>query len=359
MGVIRILLAIAVVLAHSEPIFGYSYMSGKVAVQVFYIISGFYMSLILNEKYNSYKLFISNRFLRLFPMYWLVLVLTIIVSIGGIFLTNGLEYGRLDGFKNFHENLSVFGWIIVLFSNVFLIFQDIIMFINTNTDGSLTTILYNNPNTISLHKFLIVPQAWTIGVELAFYLIAPFIVRKNIYLLIFLLSTSLFIKHLLNSNGLNYDPWTYRFFPAEMTFFFLGILSYKLYIKIKDVKINKLLANIVLSIELILILSYNYIRPEIFEILFVIQFSVLLPILFIHTKYWKIDRYIGELSYPIYISHIFIITILNGVIKKIFEIETIWQLGLIAVISTMIFSIFTNELFLRRIEVIRKKRIKQ
>ena len=45
---------------------------GYVSVQVFYIISGFYMALILNTKYvgpGSYRVFIANRLLRIFPAY--------------------------------------------------------------------------------------------------------------------------------------------------------------------------------------------------------------------------------------------------------------------------------------------------
>ena len=46
MGVIRFLLACGIVLCHSSLIFGYTPLSGSLAVQCFYIISGFYMSLI-------------------------------------------------------------------------------------------------------------------------------------------------------------------------------------------------------------------------------------------------------------------------------------------------------------------------
>ena len=81
MGLIRTLLAISVVLAHSSPIFGIKLVGGQVAVQAFYMISGFYMTLVLNEKYvganKAYKLFITNRLLRLWPVYWTVLVVSI------------------------------------------------------------------------------------------------------------------------------------------------------------------------------------------------------------------------------------------------------------------------------------------
>ncbi|MCF8321913.1 MAG: acyltransferase family protein [Flavobacterium sp.] len=82
MGFLRFILAISVVLAHSSSIYGFGLVGGKTAVQAFYIISGFYMTLILNEKYignnNSYKLFITNRFLRLYPIYWIILLLTVL-----------------------------------------------------------------------------------------------------------------------------------------------------------------------------------------------------------------------------------------------------------------------------------------
>src|SRR5450759_4624800 len=78
MGIIRVLLALSVVAAHFGGIWNLRFVGGQVAVQSFYIISGFYMSLILNEKYvgknKSYKLFITNRFLRLYPIYWLSLI---------------------------------------------------------------------------------------------------------------------------------------------------------------------------------------------------------------------------------------------------------------------------------------------
>ena len=44
MGLVRFLLARAVVLCYSSAIFGYLSLSGNLAVQVFYIISGFYMA---------------------------------------------------------------------------------------------------------------------------------------------------------------------------------------------------------------------------------------------------------------------------------------------------------------------------
>lgn len=88
MGTIRLLLAISVVIAHTSSIFGFNLVGDLLAVELFYVISGFYMALILNEKYvspkNVYKLFITNRLLKLYPAYWFILILMIGMSVLGI-----------------------------------------------------------------------------------------------------------------------------------------------------------------------------------------------------------------------------------------------------------------------------------
>src|SRR5947209_17753171 len=73
MGILRMLLAISVLLLHTQDTQLFS-LAGDMAVPAFFIISGFYMALILNEKYigkHSYKVFITNRLLRLYPMYYI------------------------------------------------------------------------------------------------------------------------------------------------------------------------------------------------------------------------------------------------------------------------------------------------
>ena len=71
LGIIRFLLAMAVVLSHIGSVMGeiiFSLPHGIIAVELFFIISGFYMALILSGKYSApgkVKLFYLNRFLRL------------------------------------------------------------------------------------------------------------------------------------------------------------------------------------------------------------------------------------------------------------------------------------------------------
>jgi peptidoglycan/LPS O-acetylase OafA/YrhL len=82
MGTLRFLLACSVVLAHSQQFFGFYGMGGN-AVPAFFVISGFYMQMILLEKYNTGRgvfLFYTNRFLRLYPLYWATLFLWVLAA---------------------------------------------------------------------------------------------------------------------------------------------------------------------------------------------------------------------------------------------------------------------------------------
>src|ERR1700747_2964117 len=117
MGIIRFLLAISVVIHHCGPLFGiYHLIGGQIAVQSFFIISGFYMSLILNEKYvginNSYRLFITNRFFRLFPIYWTVLLATVLICLGIGLVTKEHVFPKFDSYSSVKANFPSFAYLI-------------------------------------------------------------------------------------------------------------------------------------------------------------------------------------------------------------------------------------------------------
>ena len=223
MGLLRFLLAVSVVLAHSTDIFGFSLVNSQVAVQAFYIISGFYMTLILNEKYigksNSYKLFITNRFLRLYPIYWVVLLLTTLGSLTVYIITKGEDAVVFENYVNYFSDLDLLTLSFLVFTNIAVFFQDLVMFFHFNLETFSVALPSNNTNNIPLYSFLIIPQAWTVGLELLFYLVAPFIVRRKLKVIFVLIVLSLLIRFVLVSKGFDYDPWSYRFFPNELVFF--------------------------------------------------------------------------------------------------------------------------------------------
>ena len=359
MGVLRFLLAISVVLAHSTDIFGFSLVNSVVAVQAFYIISGFYMTLILNEKYigksNSYRLFITNRFLRLYPIYWVVLLLTTLGSLTVYIITKGEDAVVLESYVNYFSNLDLLTFSFLVFTNIAVLFQDLVMFFNLNLETFSVALSSNNTNNIPLYKFLIIPQAWTVGVELLFYLVAPFIVRRKLKVVFALIVLSLLIRFVLVSKGFDYDPWSYRFFPNELVFFLLGVLGYHIHKKKFFIENKKWLKKLELFIFIGLVfltLAYNKIDLQYLNLFYLVVFFVAVPFIFNLTKKSKLDRLIGDLSYPIYISHLFILMIINALNINIF-----WGKGLTLVILTSIFSFILNKVISDRIEVFRQKRV--
>jgi peptidoglycan/LPS O-acetylase OafA/YrhL len=357
MGLLRFILAISVVISHSTPVFGISIVGGQMAVQLFYIISGFYMSLVLNEKYlpgkGSYKLFISNRFLRLFPIYWIVLLFTFLYYI--ILFTqhkttpdNAFEY-----FVNYIHEMNTGTLLFLILTNLVIFGQDLLLFMGFSTAGGglyfTDNFKLSNP---PVHAFTFLPQAWTIGIELMFYLIAPWLVRLKIKYVLVLIAITLTIKIIIANTSLNHDPWTYRFFPAELLFFLMGKLSYELYLKIKPIQFNKF----VLALPLVFILTvttFYFWLPFSCPPLFFTAFFIALPFIFKLSSKWKTDTFIGELSYPIYISHIFVLILIESL-----NIPFIQNKGTTLVVLTIVFSILLNYFVSDKIERIRQRRVK-
>jgi peptidoglycan/LPS O-acetylase OafA/YrhL len=357
MGILRFLLAVAVVIAHSSAIFGFSFVGGQIAVQAFYMISGFYMALILNEKYvgvnKSYKLFISNRLLRLFPIYWTVLLIVILYSLVLAISSHGNNVGEFSAYKQYYSSMGTGSLVFLVFTNLFLFLQDAVLFLGLDTTSGNLFFTSNFRNTDPmLYKFLFIPQAWTIGIEVAFYLIAPFIARRKLNVILVLVALSLALRIFLYFGmNLKNDPWTYRFFPTELVFFLLGIVAYNIYKKLKPVKLEEIYLKAIWYTVVGFTLFYSFLPFGFKNYLYIVAFFAALPFIFIYTKSSKRDAYIGELSYPIYISHMLVLTFL-----KLFIIPKAY-LGLTLTIVTILFSILLNELIAKKIEKIRQKRV--
>ena len=315
MGLFRLLLALAVVLTHTGSLWGLELTGGVASVQTFFIISGFYMALILNEKYigvGSYRLFLTNRFLRLFPVYWIVMVATIIMSIiAWLWKGNAIT---LTPYITFWNALDGPSKIFLTCTNLLIIGQDLTLFLGLDKLGTLYPILDFRLSTPPVYQFLLIPQAWSLSVELMFYVIAPFIVIRNALLIIALILISVALRYYLYvSYELYYDPWNYRFFPTELAMFLLGALGYRFYLRIKNLDIRKLSR----AITFLLITStvlFQFFPDLLFPSHFSLKYCtyylfvvVSIPFAFAYSKDNRLDRYLGELSYPIYISHLLIV----------------------------------------------------
>ena len=319
MGLIRTLLALCVAAFHSYKIAGLGFTGGKVSVQCFYIISGFYMALILNEKYvgenYSYGSFVKGRFLRLYPAYLVVMLLSFIISAAGLYFWNNPYY--LGLYIPHWQNLGTAARFWFIIENFLLIGQDALFFFKVKlTDGSLhfTPYAFVEKNRLILNGFLFVPQAWSLSIEICFYLLAPFIVRTNVYIKLCIIALSLLARYYFYSGlHLNYDPWTYRFFPFELAFFTAGTLLYPIYQKLNHIKFSNVIGFWGMLILLLLIIFYDKIPIAEYKRCwyFYIIFSLLTPFVFCYSKSNRFDRWIGELSFPVYLIHHLIMFLLR------------------------------------------------
>ncbi len=303
------------------------------------------MSLVLNSKYNAcsnfnnYKLFITNRLLRLYPIYWVVLLLTVLFFLATNY-NHFLEFNIFD----------IPSLLYILFTNIFIFFQDLVMFLGVNENsGSLYFTKDFHSTNPKLYEFLFIQQGWSLGIELLFYLLAPFIVKKRNYFLILLITISILIRSILiKIYGLSNDPWSYRFFPTELLFFLMGILSHRFSNNIVKIPIKPPLALFLILIltcfyEKIPTTNLPYMPFDVKSTVYLVLVSISLPILFNYYKNNNTDRNIGELSYPIYICHMLIyyvtrLTIFEGLNNGTFIIFycTLFSFLLIKFISNPI-----------------------
>lgn len=304
MGVIRFLLAVSVVIFHSQrPIFGLTLVDGWTAVKLFFITSGFYMALILNGKYSSYSRFILNRMLKLFPAYWFVLILCVLFDEEKIF------------------NLSGIWGLYYFISNIFIVGSHYTSAI-IERSGELMLLPFGEPLVLSelTWKYLYIGPVWSLSVEILFYFLAPFLVTNSFFFLkiLFMIASSVVAYCLFAFNNSWGMPWSYNFFIPSMYLFALGALGWRAYYsdffkKLSGKKLNSLLLVFLVSYCLL----FQFLPPKIGlsfininidpTTLGILVFSLALPFVFELSKNSKIDDFFGGLSYPIYISHFFVI----------------------------------------------------
>jgi peptidoglycan/LPS O-acetylase OafA/YrhL len=367
MGLLRSLLALSVVLDHVSLPNQHFLVGGTVAVQSFYIISGFYMAMILSEKYigglKSYKLFITNRFLRIFPMYWVVLVLTIGVS--AVLWHKGYGENFISFYQTYFHQFDLKSQLFLLGSNLFLFGQDVVLFLGTNLPAGTLYFTKNFSNTLfpPTHYFMLVPQAWSLAIELMFYLMVPFVFRWKTNVLLALIFVGLMARVIIyNYLGLAFDPWTYRFFPTELVFFLAGILSYRFFIFLKKKNLSRrflwgsfsaLLAAIITFYQLPTTTIYHF---DLVQWVYYLALPLVLPLAALLSFKNKLDRSIGELSYPMYTSHLMIIFLLKG---YSLNYTNYLAFQVLAVILTVLVSFVILRVVIAPIERYRQSRVKK
>ena len=198
LGTYRLCLAVCVALSHiGVQIHGLN--PGVIAVVRFYLVSGYVMTGLLRTHYfepRGITGFYADRALRLLPHYLVIVFVTLawFVSTG-----NHTEYLRRDpGILDIVENLLIVPMNYYMF--------------NRSDD------------------FALVPPSWSLGAEVQFYLVLPFILlfsRSVVRGLALLLSIAVYACAALGL--INSDWFGYRLLPGVLFMFLIGSMLYDLH----------------------------------------------------------------------------------------------------------------------------------
>jgi peptidoglycan/LPS O-acetylase OafA/YrhL len=203
MGLLRLFLALCVVVDHLRPFDPRYVLDAGTAVHCFFVISGYYMAMILTEKYSgSPGRYLLNRVLRIWPAY-LTVVFTTVAILYVLLRFMGYLEGPLIPLLGMRVTPSpgAQAWLgltqLSIFGQEWSAFQRIMPGGNLAWDMGMSAAV-----GVEVWKFNLVPQAWSLGIEEVFYLMAPWYTRLSKWALGAILMVGLAVFALPTTIGL-------------------------------------------------------------------------------------------------------------------------------------------------------------
>jgi peptidoglycan/LPS O-acetylase OafA/YrhL len=279
------------------------------AVLFFYVISGFLITYTLSHNYTpdlrGVRRFYKNRFIRIYSLYWPIVILT--------FLLYAPAWQRFVS-ANWADQVT----------GVFLI----------GADWRLAFASYPQSHFDALIKSL--EQAWTLGAELTFYVLAPVLMRSwkigAAILLVSFCVRGYFVWQL--GTGLA-EIWTYQFAVSTIGFFMLGhlaCLAAAHWPRLTDRRLGTALLLVSVGV-MTFATQRSFDTPRLW--ISILCFTVALPAVFRATKDNKWLNRLGELSYPVYLVHILVLIYLQEPILD--SVPATWNKHIIVVLTSIMY----------------------
>ncbi|MCZ8089277.1 acyltransferase [Flavobacterium sp.] len=309
-------------------------ITGKIGVILFFVLSGFLITyLLIKEQQESNTISISDfykrRILRIWPLYFLLIIIAFFILPNISFFNIGKVSEALT--DNFGLKLFLF---------VFFL-----------------------PN-LALGLFPPIPfasQAWSIGYEEQLYLVWPWIVKlkKNITVIILSLVSMFYLsnvlaftvfKDILIEHDLVKVAEIFYDFPAYDSLLIGGFLAY-LSIYKRPVLTFFFTKYFQVALYLITILSivYGFQIPFVNNLFYAILFALIIANLALNEKSVlnlenKGLNYFGKISYGVYMYHSIAIIIVLKLLPK-FNLENVFLEYLFSVLITLAISTLSFEFF--------------
>ena len=306
MGALRLWLALCVVADHAWGL-PFPLQSGTEAVQVFFLVSGFNMSF-LRDRYPGTGAFLRSRFLRIFVPAWTVLA---VVGFGSV--ASGILRGRWGALEPWGSALRLNGWwgaVPAAIANISIVGQDALLFLSSTPAAGLRACgdFWRDP--APLHRLLLMPQMWSVSLEIVFYLLVPFLWRWTPRRLLLLAAVAAAARAASYAFlGLGRDPWDNRFLPFEIGLFALGMAAQRGFRPPRLPLPHRFLPRTAILAAAMLVAAWAHRLLDLrwgahwTAFLFLPLWAWVLPGLFQATRDCPRDRMLGELSYPIYLVH--------------------------------------------------------
>jgi peptidoglycan/LPS O-acetylase OafA/YrhL len=203
---------------------------------------------------------------------------------------------------------------------------------------NITTLGLDLVPSLGGYTFQLIGPAWSLGSELLFYLLAPWLVRMTWWRTTALVLVVFAIRLVLFKAGYDRYPFRVLFFPFSIGFFMLGHLGYLVLSRIESMPFfrSDTLRRWVSVLSVAGILGSGAVlevghgidpdTPNLWTFYLIVAF--LLPTTFMGSRNSAIDRFLGNLSFPLYISHYLVLTFVSDYVAGSQNARRIIALGL-------------------------------